>query len=411
MSLAICLLLPALGWRAPFPRMSVSPAVESLNARRDRLLNELADVNQALRPMRQSSFSSVAKVGSQQATSVFEPSFGYLSRSAGVYTEAQSAEGSNLPSNAFDLATQLAGASGGSSRSSGGNDSDQIRCSGKGDCTDDCEQPTFQARRARPQQRRRVGPRAQARGVGWQGGGAAPAARSVLLRCWCLDVFEDRPLSRFWFLETVARMPYFSYVSMLHLYESLGWWRRSAETKRVHFAGNGTSFHHLLTMEALGGDQLWRDRFLAQHAAIAYYWILVALWLLSPSLAYNFSELIEAHAVDTYGEFVDANSELLATLPAPRVSRLYYNGPDLFLFDEFQTSRARLAPPAVRDPARRVYEYPRRRGGARGDYEGVPGSKRRRGGAARVEPRSSRPRWASPRLACSAAARARLATR
>ena len=37
--------------------------------------------------------------------------------------------------------------------------------------------------------------------------------------CWCLDVFfEDRPLARFWFLETVARMPYFSYVSMLHLY-------------------------------------------------------------------------------------------------------------------------------------------------------------------------------------------------
>ena len=31
-------------------------------------------------------------------------------------------------------------------------------------------------------------------------------------------------------------MPYLSYVSMLHLYESLGWWRRSAETKRVHFA-------------------------------------------------------------------------------------------------------------------------------------------------------------------------------
>ena len=38
--------------------------------------------------------------------------------------------------------------------------------------------------------------------------------------CWCLDVFfEDRPLARFWFLETVARMPYFAYVSALHLYE------------------------------------------------------------------------------------------------------------------------------------------------------------------------------------------------
>ena len=66
-------------------------------------------------------------------------------------------------------------------------------------------------------------------------------------------------------------------------------------------------------MEALGGDQRWSDRFLAQHAAILYYWILVGLWLLSPTLSYNFSELIEAHAVDTYAEFVDANRERLSS--------------------------------------------------------------------------------------------------
>ena len=47
--------------------------------------------------------------------------------------------------------------------------------------------------------------------------------------CWVLDsVFDGRPIARFWFLETVARMPYFAYVSSLHLYETLGWWRRSA---------------------------------------------------------------------------------------------------------------------------------------------------------------------------------------
>lgn len=113
------------------------------------------------------------------------------------------------------------------------------------------------------------------------------------------------------------------------------------QTKRVHFAQEWNEFHHLLTMEALGGDQRWRDRFLAQHAAIVYYWLLVGLWLLSPSLSYNFSELIEAHAVDTYGEFVEANRAALAELPAPSVTCQYYNGPDLFLFDEFQTSRAR----------------------------------------------------------------------
>lgn len=63
--------------------------------------------------------------------------------------------------------------------------------------------------------------------------------------------------------------------------------------------------HHLQIMESLGGDALWVDRFLAQHGAILYYWVLVGFFLLFPSLAYNFSELVEAHASDTYAEFVE----------------------------------------------------------------------------------------------------------
>ena len=60
-------------------------------------------------------------------------------------------------------------------------------------------------------------------------------------------------------------------------------------------------------MESLGGDQNWRVRFLAQHAAIVYFFVLIGLWITSPSLAYNFSQLIEAHAVDTYTEFAESN--------------------------------------------------------------------------------------------------------
>jgi hypothetical protein len=30
-------------------------------------------------------------------------------------------------------------------------------------------------------------------------------------------------------------MPYFS-ITILHLYESLGWWRAGAELRKVHFA-------------------------------------------------------------------------------------------------------------------------------------------------------------------------------
>ena len=58
------------------------------------------------------------------------------------------------------------------------------------------------------------------------------------LLCYLLDALfsEKEPIARFFFLETVARMPYFSYISMIHLYESLGWWRRGAHVKQIHVA-------------------------------------------------------------------------------------------------------------------------------------------------------------------------------
>ena len=46
-------------------------------------------------------------------------------------------------------------------------------------------------------------------------------------------------------------------------------------------------------MEALGGDLHWGDRFLAEHAAIFYYWVLVAIYLVSPSASYQFMEMVE----------------------------------------------------------------------------------------------------------------------
>lgn len=79
-----------------------------------------------------------------------------------------------------------------------------------------------------------------------------------------------------------------------------------------------------MIMESLGGDQLWFDRFIGQHSAIVYYWILIGLFLVSPALAYNFSELIEAHAVDTYSQFLDENEALLKSLPPPMVALQYY---------------------------------------------------------------------------------------
>ena len=78
---------------------------------------------------------------------------------------------------------------------------------------------------------------------------------------------------------------------------------------------------------------------MAQHSAIIYYFVLCFLWLLSPSLSYEFSRLLETHAVHTYGQFLDENEEVLKTLPAPHKAVEYYvfGASDPF-YAEFQIS-------------------------------------------------------------------------
>ena len=96
---------------------------------------------------------------------------------------------------------------------------------------------------------------------------------------------------------------------------------------------------HLLIMESLGGDQAYWVRFMAQHSAIAYFIGLCFLWMLSPSLSYRFSELLETHAVNTYGQFLDENEDMLKKLPPPMAAVEYYSfGTSDPFYAEFQTS-------------------------------------------------------------------------
>lgn len=44
-------------------------------------------------------------------------------------------------------------------------------------------------------------------------------------------------------------MPYFSYISMLHLYESLGWWRAGAELRRVRPLGSPCQVTRVCTVQ------------------------------------------------------------------------------------------------------------------------------------------------------------------
>lgn len=162
-------------------------------------------------------------------------------------------------------------------------------------------------------------------------------------------IFEGKTYERFWVLETIARIPYFSYMSVLHLYETLGWWRR-ADYLKIHFAEAWNELHHLLIMEELGGNKRWIDRFIAQHIALAYYWYVFAAYALSPRMAYHFSQLVEEHAYETYDNFIKGHKEELEKLPAPQIAIQYYQSGDLYMFDEFQTERNWCDPADIRRP-------------------------------------------------------------
>jgi ubiquinol oxidase len=137
-------------------------------------------------------------------------------------------------------------------------------------------------------------------------------------------VYKDRDYARFYVLETVARVPYFSFVSILHMYESLGIWRK-ADYLETHFAQTMNEYHHLLIMEDLGGDARFVDRFFAQHTAFVYYWLTCLLYVVSPRMAYNLSEQVEEHAYHTYDEFLKHNEKILSIQMPTVTASTYYS--------------------------------------------------------------------------------------
>lgn len=86
-------------------------------------------------------------------------------------------------------------------------------------------------------------------------------------------------------------------------------------------------------MEELGGNEAFLDRFIAQHAAFFYYWIVVAAYIVNPTFCYNLNQAVEEHAYETYDEFLKVNKDWLESQPAPAVAQQYYRDGDLYLFD------------------------------------------------------------------------------
>jgi len=127
------------------------------------------------------------------------------------------------------------------------------------------------------------------------------------------SLYRGRHFQRFWVLEEIARAPYFAFLSVLHLRESLG--LRGPEhiyLMEEHFAQTLNETEHLEHMESRGGSTYWVDRFFARHLVLIYYWVNVVYYWLFPRAAYHLSYEIELHAAETYAKYLayeDSNDQ------------------------------------------------------------------------------------------------------
>ena len=121
-------------------------------------------------------------------------------------------------------------------------------------------------------------------------------------------LYKGRDYQRFWVLEEIARAPYFAFLSVLHLRESLG--LRGPDhinLMREHFEQTLNETEHLEYMESMGGNAYWIDRFFAKHLVLIYYWVNVVYYLVAPKMAYDLSFEVEVHAATTYGTYLALN--------------------------------------------------------------------------------------------------------
>jgi ubiquinol oxidase len=121
-------------------------------------------------------------------------------------------------------------------------------------------------------------------------------------------LYRGRDIQRFWVLEEIARAPYFAFLSVLHLRESMG--LRGPEhlyLMKEHFAQTVNETEHLEYMESRGGNSYFVDRFVAKHLVLIYYWVNVVYYWLAPKSAYHLSYEVEIHAATTYAKHLAFN--------------------------------------------------------------------------------------------------------
>lgn len=140
-----------------------------------------------------------------------------------------------------------------------------------------------------------------------------------------IDVaYEGRDLARFLVLETVARVPYFAFCSVLHFRETFG--ERNTELIRLHYAEADNELHHLLIMEELcESDKRPMDSAFAAALSVLAFWYSCVVYASCPRAAYHLSELIEDHAYHTYDSYLTKQANYLKSQPVPAAASEYYS--------------------------------------------------------------------------------------
>jgi len=123
-------------------------------------------------------------------------------------------------------------------------------------------------------------------------------------------LYQGRDIQRFWVLEEIARAPYFAFLSVLHLRESMG--LRGPDhlyLMKQHFEQSVNETEHLELMEGRGGNTRWVDRAFAKHLVLVYYWVNVVYYWVAPRSAYHLSWEVELHAATTYAKYLAYHPE------------------------------------------------------------------------------------------------------
>jgi ubiquinol oxidase len=142
---------------------------------------------------------------------------------------------------------------------------------------------------------------------------------------------------RFYVLESIARVPYFAYLSVLHMYQTFGR-HPGIELLDLHYKESVNEAYHLAIMEELRGNEFWYDRWLAKLLGVAYYWATAILYLLTPSSGYYLMQQVEQEAASSYDKFIDLHKTKLVSQGLGLAAKKYYF-----------SKRARMTPPVNKD--------------------------------------------------------------